>query len=477
MQFDPDFPSWRAESRKQELSMNSACCIFEDLQYHEVDGGLAKAPPTLGQSRTTSGRKAKKASKASQPRGRKVDWYSPPMDPMGQNRRWSQLKKAERNRLSQQHWHKQHSASKKRKLSEATADMGPLSSFIATMGQGSTEGTPNLPHVRATPPSGRSATQTQPNDTTAVAPEPQAGQADEDVDPEHHAEAHCCPPAQRQWMDQLRRDFDRRGTFIYHPPDAEEVVRTPGFDHNLLYRTTAILWDPPVSWRHLFGNRDYMPCPHCGWAGDIKRDGWHNHGPRRVYHVDRSWWLWGRTYLCRTCRKAGRTCYYKSYNEKSMKALLADASADFKCVLESFPAILTRKAAISNSTAGSLKADIDATFRSKEGWAGLCRRLKAFTLERYAHIEEIYGLAALAHKSSNQRGILQQYVEPPMLLPATHHKGMFCKWPSADYLLTVGLALHAKRRNWMIRQLMDIRGNILKADMTFAVAKKIRYAS
>lgn len=298
---------------------------------------------------------------------------------------------------------------------------------------------------------------------------------DDDADEESRPDAHRCPDSQRAWMDELRRQFDRCGRVIYDPPDIIQLLRGTLFDVKLLYRTRAIMWDPPKTWRHLFGEYDYMPCPHCGWKGNIVRNGWHNHGPRRVYHTDRSWWLWGRQYRCRTCQAAGRTHNYKAYNKKSMAHLSNHPSgADLSMVLVSFPVILTRKAAISDSPdGGSLRHQLESVFRScGGGWAGLEKRLRETYIRRYLEIRRIY--VKVVH-ANIQAKFLRNASDKDFLREAEDPLGMSAKYPKAAYLQKVALALHQKRRNWLIARFMQITGLVLKADHTFKLAKKIRY--
>ena len=221
---------------------------------------------------------------------------------------------------------------------------------------------------------------------------------DDQLDEECRKSEHQCPPAQRKWMEELIRSFDISGKVVNQPTEICALLQQSNVDVSYIYRTTAILWDPPKTWKHLFLNTDFMPCPHCAWDGQIKRAGWHNHGPRRVYHTDRCWWLWGRTYLCRTCKGVGRPHYYKSYNPESMKHLKSHPSgADLSFVQRCFPVILTRKAAISNSPTGSLRALIDAAFHSRVGWHGLSRQLRELYTRRAVYIEEMYTFFVLGN--------------------------------------------------------------------------------
>ena len=277
-------------------------------------------------------------------------------------------------------------------------------------------------------------------------------------------------------MKVLSGEFDRRRSVIYDPPDVLTALRRginfSKIASDSLYLTRAVLWDPPRTWPQLFGTRDYMPCPHCGWEGNIKRDGWHSHGPRRVYHTDRCWWLWGRQYLCKTCKDAERPHFYKAYNKKSMAHLSQHPEGyDLSFVSLAFPVILTRKGAISNSTDGSLRYEIESTFRSwGGGWSGLEKRLKEHYIRRAADISLLY--AKVVHANVTAKNI--KVKSAPFLLEPTDPDGMHMKWPKAAYLQNIALAIHCKRRSFLLRQLMQITGKVLKADHTFKLAKKIR---
>ena len=317
------------------------------------------------------------------------------------------------------------------------------------------------------------------NDDNSMGEEVQPGtvhEDDDDADEESRPDAHSCPDSQRTWMDELRGQFDSSGRAIYDPPDIIQTLRGTLFSVKQLYRTRAILWDPPKTWKHLFGVYDFMPCPHCGWKGDIIRNGWHNHGPRRVYHTDRSWWLWGRQYLCRTCQAAKRPHNYKAYNNKSMAHLSHHPSGiDLSLVPLSFPVILTRKAAISDSPdGGSLRHQLESVFRSYGGgWAGLEKRLRESYIRRALDIRHIY--AKVIDANITAKFLRRAHDDRDFLRDAEDPSGMFSKYPKAAYLQKVALAIHQKRRNWLIARFMQITGMVLKADHTFKLAKKIRY--
>ena len=47
------------------------------------------------------------------------------------------------------------------------------------------------------------------------------------------------------------------------------------------------------------------------------------------------------------------------------------------------------------------------------------------------------------------------------------------KYPKAAYLNAVMLAMHAKRRPWLVHQLEQVMGDIVKGDHSFKIAKKV----
>ena len=144
---------------------------------------------------------------------------------------------------------------------------------------------------------------------------------------------------------------------------------------------------------------------------------------------------------------------------------------DLSFVMSSFPVIMTRKGAISDSTDGSLRYEIESTFRSwGGGWSGLEKRLKEHYLRRATDISLLY--AKIIHANVTAKNI--KAWSAPFLLDPTDPGGIHMKWPRAAYLQSVALAIHYKRRTFLIRQLMQITGKVLKADHTFKLANKIR---
>lgn len=71
--------------------------------------------------------------------------------------------------------------------------------------------------------------------------------------------------------------------------------------------------DPWISYAYLPG---YPQCPHCGSNAHVTRKGWYSPGPRQVMEIGKSYWVWGRCFLCRSCKvdESKKHHYFLSYN-------------------------------------------------------------------------------------------------------------------------------------------------------------------
>lgn len=148
---------------------------------------------------------------------------------------------------------------------------------------------------------------------------------------------------------------------------------------------------------------------------------------------------------------------------------------DLSFIANLFPAFTSRKAAISLQLVDYLMATI-GTGISYEQISTMLEQMHAI---RHSRLYDTYMSYELVHKgerylsSSTLRSIVREW--PPQKFSSFNDtKGFSGKAPSPQYLLSMALAHHRFRRPTLVSRLMMVTGRILKGDMSFKLAKKIR---
>ena len=175
-----------------------------------------------------------------------------------------------------------------------------------------------------------------------------------------------------------------------------------------------------------------------------------------------------------------RSYYFSAYDPGTLDLLRktpADIhnqggeTKDLGFIADQFPAFMTHKRGVSLRLMDVLYTTM-GTGTSFEQIHTMCHKM---TELRYARQYDAYLSYELANKGETSVFQPRGREFPPQPFSSFDDPaGYSGRVPSASYLLAVALAYHRFRRPTLIRRLMMVTGTILKGDMSFKLAKKIR---
>ena len=176
--------------------------------------------------------------------------------------------------------------------------------------------------------------------------------------------------------------------------------------------------------------------------------------------------------------------YFRSYDPGTMGLLsrtpiqphnLSAGMKDLGFLSEMFPALVTRKAAVSRELLTLLSSTMGGGNMS---YLQVSRSLSMCYRHRHSRLYNIYMSYEIANKGASYINgrTLQRAVRawPPKPFSSFRGRGYSGKAPSPNYLLAVSLAYHRLRKPVLTSRLMMVTGRILKGDMSHKVPKKIR---
>ena len=191
-------------------------------------------------------------------------------------------------------------------------------------------------------------------------------------------------------------------------------------------------------------------------------------------------------YTCLDCQRNGRKPYYfRSYHPGTLAHFaetpinsrdVTAGTRDLSFIANLFPAFPSRKRAVSYK----LMDVLQTTMGTGSSFQQLATMLSEMYKLRFSRLYDTYMSYELASRGRTSMELSVRHQQrrtwPPKTFSRFGGLGFGGRTPSAPYLLAVALAYHRHRRPTLLRRLMDVTGRILKGDMSFKLAKKIRCA-
>ena len=192
------------------------------------------------------------------------------------------------------------------------------------------------------------------------------------------------------------------------------------------------------------------------------------------------------SYICVACRRARRKPYYFCAYDPGTLRLLAETpidardqskgTRDLSFLANQFPAFPSHKRAVSIQ----LMDILQATIGTGSSFQQLATTLGQMYRVRFSRLYDTYLSYELASRGRTSVELSlqnrRQRQWPPQHFSSFGGAGFSGRAPTAAYILAIALAYHRHRRPVLLRRLMQVTGRILKGDMSFKLAKKIRCA-
>ena len=252
------------------------------------------------------------------------------------------------------------------------------------------------------------------------------------------------------------------------PDDPDQMPNPTPDDYKRLQWGRLLVWLPEFVYRRFFESAR-PPCKwHRGCCDCVRTNDFLNPmGPRMVVDSNSVFFIWCGVYECKERRQAGKHPYrFNGYDQDVLSQLPKNIAAKF-------PALLTRRSAISTSviqdmiSSVMLKMNFNA-FRSKlyeahrDHGVDLERRYTAF--KETLRDQEKRGIVPMVRQT------VDPYTHADLMYATTKKRGRF---PSVNWLLERFHEWSDPRAEWFDRQMMMVDGAELSGDKSHKVTKLI----